>query len=77
MYYSYENCMKRGALFNFITGERGNGKTYGFKTQIALKNYFEKKENFVYLRRFDTELVKAAKSFLRTSNIYIQKKSLR
>lgn len=65
MYYSYENCMKRGALFNFITGERGNGKTYGFKTQIALKNYFEKKENFVYLRRFDTELVKAAKSFFK------------
>ena len=42
MYYSYENCLEKKALFNFITGERGNGKTYGFKTQIACKNYFEK-----------------------------------
>ena len=48
MYYSYENCLEKKALFNFITGERGNGKTYGFKTQIACKNYFEKDENFSF-----------------------------
>lgn len=42
MYYSYDNCLEKKALFNFITGERGNGKTYGYKTQIACKNYFEK-----------------------------------
>lgn len=65
MYYSYDNCLEKKALFNFITGERGNGKTYGYKTQIACKNYFEKGENFVYLRRFENELVKAAKSFFK------------
>lgn len=62
MFYDYNKCINKNCLFNFIVGERGNGKTYGYK-KIALENYFKRKEKFCYIRRTDTELSKAAKTF--------------
>lgn len=63
IFYSYENCLKHSeCLYYFICGERGNGKTYGFK-KIALTNFIEKKELFVYIRRFQKEVTLSAKNF--------------
>jgi len=40
---------------NIIVGARSLGKTYGF-TKRAVRNWIEKKEEWIYLRRYDTEL---------------------
>lgn len=49
------------ALFNFIVGNRGAGKTYGFlKRQIQkfLKSPKSDRHQFIYMRRLKTELKK-------------------
>ena len=45
------------ALFNFIVGMRGNGKTYGTKKE-AIKQFLKDKSQFIYLRRYKEELKK-------------------
>lgn len=55
MYYDVNKTMSRQRLFNFVVGPRGNGKTYGAK-EYAIKNYLKRGEQFVYLRRYDTEM---------------------
>lgn len=37
-------------------GEKGNGKSYQGKHEIALKDYLEKGERFIYLRRWKEEI---------------------
>lgn len=55
MYYNVGNTLSRKKLFNFVLGPRGAGKTYGAKKQV-IKNWLERGEQFVYLRRYDTEI---------------------
>lgn len=55
MYYNADDTLSRNRLFNFVVGARGAGKTYGAKKR-AIKNFTEKGEQFVYLRRYDTEM---------------------
>lgn len=55
MYYNVGNTLSRHKLFNFVVGPRGAGKTYGAKKE-AMKNWIEKGEQFVYLRRYHTEM---------------------
>ncbi len=55
MYYDYNNLFSRNALFNFIIGERGVGKTYGILKK-CVKDFIKNKSQFVYLRRYKTEL---------------------
>lgn len=55
MYYDVNKTMSRQRLFNFVVGPRGNGKTYGAK-RLAIRNFLRKGEQFVYLRRYDTEM---------------------
>ena len=43
------------AILNFIIGERGVGKTYGAKKHVV-NRFIKKGEQFVYLRRYKTEL---------------------
>lgn len=40
---------------NFIVGNRGGGKTYGFKLW-AIRDYLKTGSQFIYLRRYRTEL---------------------
>lgn len=49
----------RNAMWNFIVGGRGIGKTYGSKKH-AIRAYLKTGETFIYLRRTEEEL-KAAK----------------
>lgn len=56
-YYNYDRVMSYDALFNFILSGRGNGKSYGAKEK-AIKNFLKKGEQFIYVRRYKTELKK-------------------
>lgn len=60
MWYSFSKVLSYHAMLNFIIGERGVGKSYGIKKYCV--NRFKKKgRQFIYLRRFDTELKKSLK----------------
>ena len=60
IWYSYSKVLSYNAMINFIIGERGVGKSYNLK--VYLLNSFKKKHHqFIYLRRYDTELQKSLK----------------
>ena len=54
-YYSSDKLLTYGCLFNLIIGERGNGKTFEFK-RLCIKDYIKKKEQFIWIRRYESEL---------------------
>ena len=58
IFYDYQKILSYNALLNFIIGERGVGKSYGAKKYVA-KHFIKKKKQFVYLRRYKTELKQA------------------
>lgn len=60
MFYDYNNLFSYNAMFNFIIGERGVGKTYGILKK-CMKDFIKTMNNkqptqFVYLRRYKSEL---------------------
>lgn len=55
MYYDIDKTLSKQRLFNFVVGPRGVGKTYAAKTRV-IKNFIKNNEQFVYLRRYETEL---------------------
>lgn len=62
MYYSYDKLMSFPFLFAFILGSRGCGKSYGAK-RLAIKRFLKTGEQFIYLRRYKTELDTALVTF--------------
>ena len=54
-YYDYHALLTRNGTFNFVVGGRGLGKTYGAKKQ-AIKDYARRGDQFIYLRRYKSEL---------------------
>lgn len=54
-YYDFGNLLSRNGVFNMVVGARGVGKTYGAKLMV-MRNAIEKGEEFVYLRRYKTEM---------------------
>lgn len=54
-FYNYKNVLSRNAMYNFIVGARGLGKTWGAK-KFVIGNAIKKGEQFVYVRRYDTEM---------------------
>lgn len=54
MFWDIRKPLSYNALFNFIVGARGVGKTYGAK-EYCLDNYFKNGSQFVYVRRFKEE----------------------
>lgn len=55
MYWDINDILPYNALFNFILGERSNGKTYGVKKH-AIKRFLKSGEQFIYLRRSENEV---------------------
>lgn len=49
---------KIGAVYNLIYGEKSNGKSYAVKEKV-LKNFCERGEQMVLLRRYDSEIKKS------------------
>jgi Podovirus DNA encapsidation protein (Gp16). len=60
-YYNFDSVYSYNAVLNFICGARGLGKTYGAKDKV-IKKFLRKGEQFIYLRRFKTEL-RGARAF--------------
>jgi len=54
-YYNFDRVYSYNAAYMYVIGARGLGKTYGAKKRV-IKNYIAKKEQFIYLRRYSTEL---------------------
>ena len=61
-YYSLHDILSRNAMWNFILGARGLGKTYGCADYV-IKKYLNKHWEFIYLRRTEEEVKKAKISF--------------
>lgn len=57
IFYDYNQLLSYNAMFNFILGERGVGKTYG-ALKFAINRFIKSGEQFVYLRRYKSELKK-------------------
>ena len=55
MRYDANQTFSRQRLLNFVIGARGIGKTYGAK-QHVIKKYLKSEKQFVYLRRYETEM---------------------
>ena len=60
MYWDINKSLSYNALFNFIVGNRGAGKTYGSKKYV-INRFLKYGEQFVYIRRFKDELKKIKK----------------
>ncbi len=55
IFYNPQRIISFNALLNLIIGERGVGKSYGFKT-YAVKRFLNKGKQFAYVRRYETDL---------------------
>ena len=64
MYYDYSRILTYNAFINFLIGERGCGKTYG-ASKFVTKRFINNGEEFVYIRRFKSELQKAVPEFFK------------
>ena len=58
IYFTLEKILSYNALISIIIGERGVGKSYDSKIYVA-NRFIKKKKQFVYLRRYKTELKQA------------------
>lgn len=62
MWYNYDRVLSYNALFSFIIGERGVGKSYGAK-KFIINDFIRRGNQFVYLRRYKTELKNSVPKF--------------
>lgn len=62
IYYNYDKLFSYNFLMAFVIGERGCGKTFGAKVHV-LKKFLKKGEQFIYLRRYKTELDTSLSTF--------------
>lgn len=64
MWYDYSKVISYNSLLNILIGERGVGKTYG-ASKFVVKEFIKKGHEFVYLRRYKTELAKSLPKFFK------------
>ena len=62
MYYNLDKLFSRDFLIAFVIGERGVGKTVASKIAMV-KRFMRTGEQFIYLRRYKTELETALTTF--------------
>lgn len=55
MYYSNQKLLSYNKLFNFVVGNRGGGKSFNSK-EWAIRDFIKTGSQFIYLRRYKTEL---------------------
>jgi hypothetical protein len=61
-YYNFGKVLSFNAVYNFIVGARGLGKSFGAKKKV-INDAIKKGDQFIYLRRYKTELVTARATF--------------
>lgn len=57
LYWSPHDILTRNAMFNYIIGGRGTGKTFG-SLRHGAKKFLRCGKEFIYIRRYDTDLKK-------------------
>lgn len=62
IYYNYDKLFSYNFLIAFVIGERGVGKSFNAKVAV-LKKFLKTGEQFIYLRRYKTELDTALATF--------------
>lgn len=62
IFFDYQKVLSYNALISIIIGERGVGKSYGSKKYV-INRFIKKGEEFVYLRRYKTELKQSVPKF--------------
>ena len=62
IYYNYDRIISYNAFINILIGERGVGKTFG-ASEFVTRQFIKKGDEFVYLRRYKTDLSKGFKKF--------------
>ena len=62
IFYCYDKLFSYNFLLAFVIGERGVGKTFGAKVAM-MKKFLKTGEQFIYLRRYKTELDMALNTF--------------
>lgn len=62
IFYSFDRVLSYNALISIILGNRGCGKSFNSK-MLVLKNFLKTGEQFIYLRRYKTELDSALATF--------------
>lgn len=67
MYYELSKILSYNAFLNFLIGERGVGKTYS-SSKFVTKQFIKKGYEFVYIRRYKTELSKSIPQFYEALN---------
>lgn len=61
-YYSLRKCLSYNRYLNILIGGRGIGKTYQLKKYV-IEQYLKSKKQFVWLRRYKTEIKEAMDGF--------------
>lgn len=61
-YWNLRATLTYNYLINIIVGNRGGGKTYGFK-EWAIDDFIKKKQQFGYVRRYKEDLQKSMPTF--------------
>ena len=62
IYYNFDKLFSYNFLLAFVIGERGVGKSFNAKVAV-LKKFLKTGEQFIYLRRYKTELDSALTTF--------------
>jgi len=62
MWYNVNETLSYNALWNFILGNRGGGKTFALK-ELGVRKYKKTKRHFIYMRRTDADLEKCLDTF--------------
>lgn len=62
MWWNINKTLSYNALFNFIIGNRGGGKTFG-ATDWSIRDFTKNDGEFIYVRRTETELEKCVPTF--------------
>lgn len=61
-YYNYDRVISYNAFLNFLIISRGVGKTFG-ASEFVTDQFIKKGDEFVYLRRYKTDLEKGFRKF--------------
>lgn len=61
MYWSPDKLLSYNYLFNYVIGERGNGKSFAAK-KYGINKFLKTGKQFIYLRRYGSEIKKIKSS---------------
>lgn len=64
IFYNIDRVISYNAFLNFLIGERGVGKTFS-TSEFVTRQFIKKGHEFVYIRRYKTDLEKGKKKFFK------------